>query len=80
MECVILVVVLSPLVGGITGGSPVRDSNLAPAANLAQATSGTGFQIHHFGIRSIHRQHMSRAEVDADFTAFTPFFFDGYRG
>ena len=39
MECVILVVVLSPLVGGITGGSPVRDSNLAPAANLAQADS-----------------------------------------
>lgn len=35
MECLILVILLasqSPLPGGTTGGSPVRDSNLAPAA------------------------------------------------
>ncbi len=33
MERAILVIVLSPLVGGTTGGSLVRDSNLAPAGD-----------------------------------------------
>jgi len=47
------------------------------AANLAQSTGGTRFQVHHFGISAIHCQYMGRAELDADFTAFAPFFFDG---